>query len=38
MKEIISDEILASVAPCSMFCSTCTGCKYGDFIFHAKEL
>ena len=36
--EKVSTEILNAVAPCSMFCSTCTGCKYGDISFHAKEL
>ena len=34
----ISNDILKAVAPCSMFCSTCTGCKYGDISLHAKEL
>ena len=32
------DKILKDVAPCSMFCSTCTGCKYGEISNHAKEL
>lgn len=32
------DEILKDVAPCSLFCSTCTGCKYGEISNHAKEL
>ena len=36
--EKVSDDILNAVAPCSMFCSTCTGCKYGDISLHAKEL
>ena len=36
--EKVSTEILNAVAPCSMFCSTCTGCKYGDISMHAKEL
>lgn len=31
-------NFLKEVAPCSMFCSTCTGCQYGDISFHAKEL
>lgn len=31
-------EILNSVAPCSMFCSTCTACKYGEISNHSKEL
>lgn len=34
----MDDKILNAVAPCSMLCSTCTGCKYGDISFHAKEL
>ncbi len=34
----VSNDILNAIAPCSMFCSTCTGCKYGDISFHAKEL
>lgn len=38
IKEKISNEILDSVAPCSMFCTTCTGCKYGKISYHAKEL
>ncbi len=38
ISEKISEEILNSVAPCSMFCSTCTGCNYGDISYHAKEL
>lgn len=33
-----NEKILDFVAPCSMFCSTCTGCIYGDISFHAKEL
>lgn len=33
-----SEEILSAIAPCSMFCSTCTGCSYGDISYHAKEL
>ena len=37
-KETTKDYILKAVAPCSMFCSTCTGCKYGDISIHAKEL
>ena len=37
-KETNKDYILKAVAPCSMFCSTCTGCKYGDISMHAKEL
>ena len=36
--EKVSNDILNAIAPCSMFCSTCTGCKYGDISFHAKEL
>lgn len=31
-------EILKSIAPCSMFCTTCTGCRYGKISYHAKEL
>lgn len=38
IKEKIDDEILNNVAPCSMFCSTCTGCQYGQISYHAKEL
>lgn len=38
IKEKISDEILNSIAPCSMSCSTCTGCQYGQVSHHAKEL
>ncbi len=34
----IEEKLLDAVAPCSMFCSTCTGCKYGDISLHAKEL
>lgn len=34
----VDEKILNSVAPCSMFCKTCTGCKYGDISYHAKEL
>lgn len=30
--------ILQTIAPCSMFCSTCTGCRYGQISYHAKEL
>ena len=36
--ENVSSEILSSVAPCSMFCSTCTGYKNGEISFHAQEL
>lgn len=32
------NEILNAVAPCSMFCKTCTGCKYGDISKLSKEL
>lgn len=32
------EKILKAVAPCSMFCQTCTGCQYGDISYHAKEL
>ncbi len=38
IEEKIKDEILNSVAPCSMFCSTCTACKYGKISNHSKEL
>lgn len=38
IKEKASEEILRNVAPCSMFCSTCTGCQYGEISHHAKEL
>ena len=34
----VDNKILNEVAPCSMFCSTCTGCKYGDVSLHATEL
>lgn len=34
----VEEKILKAVAPCSMFCSTCTGCKYGDISLHANEL
>lgn len=36
--EEIDKKILDAVAPCSMFCSTCTGCQYGEISYHAKEL
>lgn len=32
------EEVLSSVAPCSLFCSTCTACCYGKISYHAKEL
>ena len=32
------ENILKSIAPCSMFCSTCTGCSYGEISNHAKKL
>ncbi len=38
IKEKVTDEILNAVAPCSLFCSTCTGCQYGEISYHAKEL
>lgn len=31
-------ELLDSIAPCSMLCKTCTGCKQGSISYHAKEL
>lgn len=34
----VDNKILKAVAPCSMFCSTCTGCKYGDISLHATLL
>ena len=34
----ISNKILKEIAPCSMFCRTCTGCKYGEISKHSKEL
>lgn len=37
-KEKVSEEILNAIAPCSMFCSTCTGCQYGKISECAKEL
>ncbi len=38
IKEKTKEEILRAVAPCSMFCTTCTGCNYGEISYHAKEL
>lgn len=38
IKEKVSEEILKAIAPCSMFCSTCTGCQYGEISYHAREL
>lgn len=38
IKEKLDNEILNAIAPCSMFCSTCTGCQYGQISYHAKEL
>ena len=38
IKEKVSEVILNNVAPCSMFCSTCTACQYGEISYHAKEL
>lgn len=32
------ERALNAVAPCSMFCQTCTGCQYGDISYHPKEL
>lgn len=37
-KKKINEKILNDVAPCSLFCKTCTGCEYGDISYHAKEL
>lgn len=37
-EEKIKNQILTSIAPCSMFCQTCTGCKYGSISHHAKKL
>ena len=37
-KEELINKILNDVAPCSMFCLTCTGCNYGIISYHAKEL
>lgn len=34
----VDQKILDAIAPCSMFCSTCTGCQYGEISYHAKEL
>lgn len=34
----LPNKILKDVAPCSLFCSTCTGCKYGEISNHSKEL
>ncbi len=34
----VSKEILDAIAPCSMFCLTCTGCKYDKISYHANEL
>lgn len=36
--EKADEKLLKAVAPCSLFCSTCTGCQYGDISYHAKEL
>lgn len=33
-----NQEILKAIAPCSMFCSTCTGCKHGQIAYHSQEL
>lgn len=38
MNTCVKYDILNAVAPCSMFCSTCTGCKYGEISYHSKEL
>ncbi len=38
LREKTSEEILKRIAPCSMFCSTCTGCQYGEISYHAKKL
>lgn len=38
LKSKVSEDILNAIAPCSMFCSTCTGCQYGQISYHAKEL
>lgn len=34
----IDEKILNDVAPCSLFCKTCTACKTGDISYHAQEL
>lgn len=34
----IKEEILNAIAPCSMFCITCTGCQYGQISDHARKL
>lgn len=34
----VDEKILNDVAPCSLFCLACTGCKYGSISNHAKEL
>ena len=36
--KIDKETILSSIAPCGLFCTTCTGCKYGEISKHAKEL
>ena len=38
IKDKINEKIVNSIAPCSMFCSTCTGCQYGEISHHAKQL
>ncbi len=32
------NKILNSIAPCSMFCTTCTACEYGEISKHSKKL
>lgn len=34
----VDEKILNDVAPCSMFCYTCTACEHGNISYHAKEL
>ena len=35
---VLDEKILKSIAPCSMNCTTCTGCNYGKISYHAQEL
>lgn len=38
IEEKTKENILMAIAPCSMFCSTCTGCRYGEVSYRTKEL
>lgn len=37
-KKKVDPKMLDIIAPCSMFCSTCTACKYGEISNHSKGL